>query len=293
VLTPRLLSSVEFEIIAVERNRPGKWWRFQNVSNPYSRLYLVTKGEAHVRHHGRRSCLGPDSLHVIPAFTRTDLYCEDYFEVQYVHFTSRLSGGPDLFSILDCHYQADATPREHELFTRLLELNPDAGLRDYDPHKTVAETQAKRDSRLTGGPDVARYLETDGLVRQLLAPILRTATDRSVSRLAGIGRFEEVLAYMNEHLDEPLTLESLAARAHLNPTYFSDLFSETLGLRPIDYLNRRRVERAQMMLLTTSLTVKQIAARVGFTGSAYFCRVFKKYCGHTPSAYRATGGAVI
>ncbi len=293
MLTTRMLSSVELDIVAVERNRPGPWWHFQNVSNPYSRLYLITDGEAIVRHHGQRFILGPGTLHVIPAFTRTDLHCKEYFDVQYVHFTSRLSGGPDPFSILECQYQVAATSRERELFARLLELNPDAGLRDYDPHKSVAETQARRDARVIGGVDVARHLETDGLVRQLLAPILRTATERSVSRLAGIGRFEEVLAYMNDHLHEPLTLESLAACAHLNPTYFSDLFSATLGVRPIDYLNRRRVERAQVLLLTTSLTVKQIAARVGFSGSAYFCRVFKKYCGRTPATYRETGGAVI
>jgi AraC-like DNA-binding protein len=288
-----MLSSVELEIVAIEQNRPGTWWRFQNVSNPYSRLYLITDGEATVRHHGRRFVLEPGSLHVIPAFTRTDLYCQDYFEVQYVHFTSRLSGGPDLFSILDCRFQVAATQRERQLFALLLELNPDAGLRDYDPHKTVAETQAIRDARVRSGPDVARHLETDGLVRQLLAPILQTATERSVSRLAGIGRFEDVLNYMDSHLQEPITLEQLAARAHLSPTYFSDLFSEAVGVRPIDYLNRRRVQRAQVMLLTTPLTVKQVAARVGFTGSAYFCRVFKKYCGQTPGSYRETGGAVI
>ena len=47
------------------------------------------------------------------------------------------------------------------------------------------------------------------------------------------------------------------------------------------------------MLLATPLTVKQVAARVGFSGPAYFCRVFKKYCGRTPTTYRETGGAVI
>ncbi len=42
MLTTRMLSSLELEVVAVERNRPGPWWRFQNVSNPYSRLYQST-----------------------------------------------------------------------------------------------------------------------------------------------------------------------------------------------------------------------------------------------------------
>jgi len=274
-----MLSSVELEIVAIEEIRPGSWWQFRNVSNPYSRLYLITGGEATVKHHGRRFVLVPDTLHLIPAFTRADLYCEDYFDVQYLHFTSRVAGGLDLFSIFDCQYHFPATQREHKIFARIIELNPGAGLRDYNPHKTLAETHQTHDVRVVTGADVARDLETDGLVRQLLAPILGTASDRSVACLSGISRFEEVLAYINNHLDEPLSLKSLAAQVHLHPTYFSDQFREIFGIRPIEYVNRCRVEQAQVMLLTTVMTVKQIAARVGFSEPAYFCRVFKKYCG--------------
>ncbi|MBN1909107.1 MAG: helix-turn-helix transcriptional regulator [Pirellulales bacterium] len=293
MLTARMLASLELEILAVERTRPGRWWRYKDVSNPYARLYLITDGEAFVRHHGRRFALRPGSLHVIPASTRVDLHCPEVFEVLFAHFTSRLCGGPDLFSVLDCQFETTAGQQERNLFERLLALNPDAGLRDSDPYKSVAQTQAPRAATVQSGSEVARHVESDGLLRQLLAPILRTATERSIARLAKIGRFEDVLGYLDDHLDEPLTLGKLAARAHLHPTYFSDLFRLTLGVRPIDYLNRRRVERAQVLLGTTSLSVKRIAARVGFPSAAHFCRVFKKYCGQTPGDYRAMGGATV
>lgn len=287
------LSSVTLELLAVDQTRPDTWWQFQNVSNPYGRLYVVTDGEAMVRHHGKQYKLCAGVMHVIPAFTRVDMYCREFFEVGYAHFTARLAGSPDLFSVLDCQYQAAAGQHEFEVFSRLAALNPGAGLRDYDPLKSVAESHQSRASQVLGGEAIARHMETDGLLRQLLAPILRTASEPSIARLNDSQRFEPVLRFIDDNLDRSLSLEELAARAHLSPTYFSDLFAAAAGSRPIEYLKRRRVERAQVLLVTTAWPIKRIAAHTGFGSTAYFCRVFKECCGRTPSNYREHGAGDI
>jgi transcriptional regulator GlxA family with amidase domain len=61
---------------------------------------------------------------------------------------------------------------------------------------------------------------------------------------------------------------------------------ELVGVRPLEYLLRRRLERAQDLLLTSRAPVKQVAAEVGLPDAAYFTRVFTRRYGAAPSAYR-------
>jgi AraC-like DNA-binding protein len=72
----------------------------------------------------------------------------------------------------------------------------------------------------------------------------------------------------------------------LHPTYVSDRFLALTGVRPLEYLMQRRLERAQFLLLTTRVPVKQVAAEVGIADAAYFTRAFTRRCGISPSAYR-------
>ena len=73
---------------------------------------------------------------------------------------------------------------------------------------------------------------------------------------------------------QKIALADLAKVVELNPTYFSDQFKRVVGVRPLDYLMRRRIERAQYLLLTSPASVKEIADAVGVPDPAYFSRVF-------------------
>jgi len=89
----------------------------------------------------------------------------------------------------------------------------------------------------------------------------------------------------------PIALADLASVVELHPTYFSDQFKKVVGVRPLDYLMRRRIERAQYLLLTSHASVKEIADAVGIGDAAYFSRVFTRLCRVAPSEYRATHAA--
>ena len=290
MLASSLLGRLAVDAPVVDRAQCGTWWRFRDVSNPYSRLYLVTAGEARVRHHGRWYALRRNALHLIPAFTRADLYCPEAFEVCFLHFTCRLAGGLDLFSLLECDYQVRARRRDVRRFERLLALNPGARLKDYDPYKPPDEVEpcppAAGDARA-----LAARVETDALVRLLLVPFLETARNLPGSRLGEIRRFEPVLDWIEGCLDRPIRLAEMAAQAHLHPTYFSDRFARAVAMRPMAYVHRRRVERAQTLLRATGRSVKQVAFETGFRSVPHFCRLFRRLCGATPEGYRrqATG----
>jgi two-component system response regulator YesN len=87
-------------------------------------------------------------------------------------------------------------------------------------------------------------------------------------------------------LQRPISLVDMAEVVHLNPTYFSNLFADFMGERPVEYLNRKRIERAQLLLLSTNLPLKEIAAGTGFSEANYFSRVFSKHIGMPPQKYR-------
>lgn len=100
-------------------------------------------------------------------------------------------------------------------------------------------------------------------------------------------RIEQSVAYMTQHLDRPLQVATLAARASVSPSHFFALFKRRIGLAPMDYFTRLRMERACRLLETTSLSVKEVAAELGYEDPFYFSRVFKSVNQLAPSDYRA------
>ena len=100
-------------------------------------------------------------------------------------------------------------------------------------------------------------------------------------------RIEQSVAYMAQHLDRPLQVATLAARANISPSHFFALFKRRIGSAPMDYFTRLRMERACQLLETTSLSVKEVAAELGYEDPFYFSRVFKSVNQLAPSDYRA------
>ena len=98
----------------------------------------------------------------------------------------------------------------------------------------------------------------------------------------------KILQLCEERFSEPLTVPQLAALLFLSPSRFTELFSHEVGVSPAAYIRRLRLERAQTLLRTTSLSVTTIAHQVGFRDMAQFSRAFHIVFHLTPTAYRAT-----
>jgi AraC-like DNA-binding protein len=100
-------------------------------------------------------------------------------------------------------------------------------------------------------------------------------------------RIEQCITFMCQHLDQPLQVATLAARASTSPSHFFVLFKRVTGSPPIDYLIRLRMQRACQLLEAGLLPVKDVAAAVGYEDPFYFSRVFKSMHQVAPSHYRA------
>jgi AraC-like DNA-binding protein len=99
-------------------------------------------------------------------------------------------------------------------------------------------------------------------------------------------RISRTLAYMKEHLGQPLQLDTLAGLANLSRSRYAGLFKQQTGFAPIDYFNRLRMHRACQWLDTTDESVKAIASRLGYADPLYFSRVFRSVTELSPMAYR-------
>ena len=101
----------------------------------------------------------------------------------------------------------------------------------------------------------------------------------------GAGKIEQSIVYMMEHLDKPLQVAALAARANVSASHFFVLFKRRTGCPPIDYFIRLRMQRACELLEAGSPHVKEVAAALGYDDPFYFSRVFKSVNRIAPSEY--------
>jgi AraC-like DNA-binding protein len=99
-------------------------------------------------------------------------------------------------------------------------------------------------------------------------------------------RLKRALDYIDANLDEPITLADLAAATTLSPMHFAAQFRISTGVRPHEYLLRRRIERAQELLLQPGLSIVDVALSVGFQTQSHFTTVFRRFIGDTPHRWR-------
>ncbi|MCZ8523000.1 MULTISPECIES: response regulator transcription factor [Paenibacillus] len=98
---------------------------------------------------------------------------------------------------------------------------------------------------------------------------------------------KRILTYIQIHFRKDLSLDHLAERMNLHPNYISSLFKKETGHTFVNYLNMLRIQAAQELLMSsTELSVSAIGQQVGYDSKHYFSKVFKKYTGTTPGAYR-------
>jgi len=283
-----LLGALELRVLNVQRTRAGRWWNFQQVISPFARLWLILAGQGRVRHHGREFILKPGQLHLVPPFTVHDCSCARELDHFHLHFVSRLPTGIDLLSLLDHEFQIPAPPEALSRLQRLEQLYPNRKLSSYDPSREEYRRDSWQAEQTDHDVPPVDWFEANSLLRLLLTPFLRTAQSHEGTHARATRQFLAVQEFIHANMQRPLLLGDLAEAAKLHPTYFSDRFKELVGVRPLEYLMRRRMERAQYLLLTSRASVKQVAAKVGVGDAAYFTRAFTRFCGSSPSGYRTS-----
>jgi AraC family transcriptional regulator len=99
-------------------------------------------------------------------------------------------------------------------------------------------------------------------------------------------QIRKLITYIDVNLDRTITTRCLAEVARLSSFHFCRAFRDSFGDSPHGYVIRRRMERAQGLMLTTNSSLGRIAAECGLADQAHFNKLFRKFAGESPGAWR-------
>ncbi|MBD1851756.1 AraC family transcriptional regulator [Leptolyngbya sp. FACHB-711] len=120
------------------------------------------------------------------------------------------------------------------------------------------------------------YCESGMLQKKLVVP----------GRALDAVKLKQIQDYIEEHLEEDIAIEDMAALVPMSQFHFARAFKAAIGETPHKYLIQRRMERAKVLLTVTQLAIAEIAYRVGFSNQSHFTTHFRKATGVTPKDYR-------
>lgn len=128
-------------------------------------------------------------------------------------------------------------------------------------------------------------LRASGLLYDFLIEL-----DRSMSHIGNTRRINPAVKKCVELIDKEymrsITLDELCQLSGMSKQHICRLFRSVLDSRPMEYIAKRRIQAAKELLSGTDMTMEEIAETVGFGSSSYFCKMFKRYEGFSPTQFR-------
>lgn len=258
-------------------------WNWKNVNSPFTRLYYVTEGSAQIELPDGIYTLSPKHMYFIPAFTIHTNICKSNFVHYYLHIYEDHYSDNDWLDHWKFPIEIEGTELDLSLFKRLCEINPHMTLQKSDPttydnNPTLMQNLIKNRQRA-----FCDKVESRGIVLQLLSHFFKQGKPKIETE---DNRIAKAVLYIRKHLNEAIELEKLAEISCLSKDHFIRLFKKELGTTPLQYINQKKIEKSQLLLITEEIAVKEIAFQLAFEDYSYFNRLFKKITGVTPQEYR-------
>jgi len=276
-----------FSLLNVDHADLGTKWNYKNVISPYYRLYYIDAGAGEISDVTATLQLEPGYLFIIPSFTLCNLSCPSHLSQYFIQFFEESSDGMSLFANNRSILKVKATDIDAQNFIRLLEINPGRGInRSDNPSIYEKDIFYKEYQELNNRQNVSTFLETQGIILQLISRFLTPEIFKHKEESQIPVKILDTISHIQLNLHKELSVSGLAKRANQNSDYFSRLFQQHTGERPVSYINQKRIERAQYLIVTTQMTFAQIAAHSGFENVFYFSKMFKKITGIAPGKYK-------
>jgi AraC family transcriptional regulator len=156
--------------------------------------------------------------------------------------------------------------------------------------RTLVETALKLAALIeSSGSDSRLYAEALGIVLVHELVRINARGQRAEAPInGGLAAWQrrKAVAYIEEHLAEPISLAALASLVGLSACYFCRAFHQSCGMPPQRYQLRQRIERAKTLLAKHAASVTDVSLAVGYKDTSAFCTAFRRITGLTPSAYR-------
>lgn len=258
-------------------------WNWRNVNSPFTRLYYVTEGAARILLPTGIQELKPDHLYLVPSFTTHSYLCDTHFVHYYLHIYEDHQSESSILEDFSFPTEIPAGDLELPLIKRLCGINPTMQLpqsdpTSYDNNPTLIKNIIKNKQRT-----FCDKVESRGIVYQLMARFLKDAQPKTE---INDDRIQKVLSYIRKNIYKTIDIDSSAAISCLSKDHFIRLFKKEINNTPLQYINQKKIEKAQLILITDSMPVKNISYLLAYEDHSYFNRLFKKLTGVTPQQYR-------
>lgn len=258
-------------------------WNWQDVNSPFARIYYVTEGRAELVLPDRTHLLRSGYMYFVPPFTTHSCRCDDVFVHYYLHLYEDAPTCSGFLEEWKFPIEVEGGELERLLFERLCTLNPHMALPQSDPKGYDNPATLEKNIIKNRQGTLCNRVESRGIVFQLFARFLRGAVgeDPSIDE-----RIRRSMVYIRQHIGEAFSLDKLAEDACLSKDHYIRLFKKGTGSTPQQYINQKKIEQAQLILLTEDVIVKSLAYRLGFDDCSYFGRMFRLFTGYSPLQYR-------
>lgn len=240
-------------------------WGCNDLRPEYNKIYYICGGEGWIKIEEDVFYPKPGQFVFIPAGTLHSFSAvnDNTFTKYWCHFTSNVALAP-LFTYFLIPYCID------------LECNPETEL----PFKKLGTCWRKKPPYY--------ILKSKAAVLDIVSAFFeRCLSGSSADTLPlSLHKLLDLINYIDDHLSETIKVEDLAERMHYHPNYFIKNFKAHLGLSPMQYINKRRLETAKQLILNSGMPFGEIASKTGFSDIYHFSKSFKKYTGVTPKDFR-------
>jgi AraC-like DNA-binding protein len=142
------------------------------------------------------------------------------------------------------------------------------------------------DAPLSEAAIYAKLIEIFVLIGRSYSPNAKNFNNSAGKQREYTERFLYLCDYINEHYNEDLTLDDVANRSGFSKYHFSRLFKQFTNVSFYKYLNKKRIENAEKLLMDKELTITEVALRCGFSSLSAFIRMFKIVKDCTPTEFK-------
>lgn len=253
------LSQARFTFINICRYRQKnvEEYDFSNIPRPFFNIAYVLSGNGRLSVRGEDdTILSPGDILVIP---------------DSATYSAKWSGSPEI-DYITIHFILEDDP-----FAKLnIPLQKLCGLEELGESFVRAYTEFNRDT-------LGRFRAL-GIVYDVLYSVFSriVKTDAEVQSKD----IKRAVTYLGTNYKSELSVGQLAEIAHLSRSRFFTLFKFETGMTPIEYKNNICIRNAEKLLVTTSMSIEELADALGFNSATYFRRVFRAHTGMSPSDYR-------
>ncbi|OGV40246.1 MAG: hypothetical protein A2020_09935 [Lentisphaerae bacterium GWF2_45_14] len=263
-----LINKIKFSLVEFELTKLDTRWKTENFhltqpGIPFARLYYPIEGDGYIMLNGETHILRPGEIYLIAPYAPVMVGCARRLVKYWGHFNAFiLDSSLDIFTL--------AAP-----FIRVKDISPEFTTSLFN---ILSRTHARHHK---ASNDSLTEIEGRSALMLLLVPFLKTIQEKSLSG-KGFTRFASLLAYIETHLPEGLTLQRLAEFTGLNATYLSNLFAEKMGIPLMKYCNQRSIQRAMDLMWSGKYSFSEAAYGAGAENVTAFSRLFKKHTGLSP-----------